>query len=113
MSLNTKTAITPENWTIKKFKLSYWTSCSSSDEDAVLGKGVVCANTRGLFSYFKKCEVDISYATNIKDLWYVVSEDEKVFKLVFGKRYSNEKYGIQTVEDIEHILTKMQREKEE
>ena len=113
MSLNVKTAITPENWTIKKSNLIYWTSCSKEDEGAQLGSGVVCANVRGLSSYFKKCEIDINYAINVKDLWYIVDDSGKTYKLIFGKRYSNAKYGIQTVKEIESILRKNELKKEE
>ena len=113
MSFNVKTAITPENWTIKKSNLTYWTSCLSEDEDAQLGSGVVCANVRGHYSYFKKCEIDINYAINVKNLWYIVDDSGKTYKLIFGKRYSNTKYGIQSVEDIESILKKVEQKKEE
>ena len=105
MSLNIRTAITPENWIIKKSNLIYWTSCLRNDDSGKFGSEVVCVDVHGLSTYFKKCEIDINYAINVNNVWFIVDNSGKTYKLIFGKRYSNAKYGVQTVEEIENSLT--------
>ena len=108
-----KTSMIVNNWKVRKIKgtnkveLEAWLPVHYSTIGSHAGKTAINNNLTG-FGHFSKMTIIITNANRDKhQIWHVLSEDNKVYKLLYGNKYSNNNYAVQTDAFIDNILTSL------
>lgn len=99
------------NWKIKhrkkdsKFELSFYDPVSWKDPESV--RGYTAGHLVSSASFKGDSVILIHAQKDKKGIWHGVDSDGKTYKMLYGKKYSNPKYPVQTDEEIDEILNKL------
>lgn len=112
-SSNVKSSLIVNNWRVKKhkgtetFELSYWSPCSYKESGSVSGRTATNGHLTSPARFKNELVILVKTFKDRHGIWYGTGSDGKTYKMLYGNKYSNTKYPVQSDGEIDLLLNKL------